>query len=129
MRQEYREALQWVRDQLAEGKLEHVEQSDMPGFNMAYWGVTDCGTAGCIGGWMEGYLKAHGHKDLAGALYSNMLTEERPTLTPLYKLCFPSGVKLYEAITPAEAVQAIDNVLDDGDPDWYSVVEEGNRAY
>lgn len=133
------DALILVRDLLANGSIEHRGRY-LPGepeqvyFNMNYTKAKiiadeeqkniDCGSVACIAGWMS---------IVNPQIRIDILTE---LSHPLNKLFFPNelsdygddGCFLIESswghITVAQAVQAIDNVLNTGKPNWREVVHE-----
>lgn len=94
-----REALLWVREELASGRIEHSRPSngnifevEVPlSFNMV---DVRCGSVACIKGWAEHYLQ-------------NDLAFEGASEKPTGCLFFPS-VGDYPNLTPAQAVRAID---------------------
>lgn len=137
------DALILVRDLLANGSIEHRSRY-FPGepeqvyFNMNYAKAkiitddrtyqerenVDCGTVACIAGWMS--IVNH-------QVRIDKLTE---LSHPLNNLFFPNelsdygddGCFLIESswghITVPQAVRAIDNVLNTGEPNWREVVRE-----
>lgn len=113
------EALLAVRDGLASGAYKHVRnfsdtKSKKPMFNMTQACVSDsCGTIGCIGGWMARQM---GLNEIEAHDY----VYETPGKT--YDLFFPKGLNGdWDKITPKQAVKAIDNFLETGDPKWPQV--------
>ena len=102
------DALLWVRDALDSGKLRH--ERDGGDFNMRHWlrVCSDCGTACCIGGWIEIHTETE---------FSHHSDTER-----LQDLFFPGYASddTYDlrVITPQQAVRAIDNFIATGDPNW-----------
>lgn len=121
IRQDEYEALIAVRDDLATGRLVHIHVPDnwlirpvplratsAEHFNMDVWSVyTECGTVHCIGGAIEARIgrKIRLHDSPMRELFI-------PPETP----CFRSN-----DITAAQAVQAIDNYLATGKPNWESI--------
>jgi len=128
---------------------EDPDEAELPPnrFNMAFE-VTisdnkrgyDCGTTCCIGGWMKLHMDGPLVKDEYGrvlvenqyAVKKYVQAERSPALHPLF---YPMQASLhtwiegysshdvdYEPITAAHAVQAIDNFLKSGDPDWTSIL-------
>ena len=114
-----RETLIKVRNGLASGDYVHV-QDERPAhgkrvFDMDVASKT-CGTVACIGGWMamdmglktvievSNYVSSGGHEsDMRG-------------------LFFPDIDGNFSRITPAQAVQAIDNFLQGEDPCWEEIL-------
>lgn len=91
-------------------------------FTMSHPGAQhECGTVGCIGGYMGGIMGRigipFGHKQ-----------ED----SPLYPLFYPdtkwkASQYTWEWITPKVAVQAIDNWLETGRPGWNALVPDKYR--
>jgi hypothetical protein len=146
MREAQYEALLWIRDQLDQGMLQHVD-ADIPiagrGFNMLNWkhayshdiikiilgvgtetvGVPECGTVCCIGGWMAEKM---GMNHWANDGYGDDLF---PISDDLYRLFNPSmHVSRWAGITAAMAVQAIDNFLETGFSDWNAVWDKAHAS-
>jgi len=107
------EALLWVRDELASGRIKH-EPTDRKqlcklalgapsAFNMSFF---RCGTAACVGGWMK-------HKLGDDVVFS------APFMNLFYPLSWPTGS--LEDIQPKHAVRAIDSFLKNGYPKWHLV--------
>lgn len=134
-----REALMWVRDMLAAGRIEHYldprtgygKRTEYT-FDMATGGskFDECGAALCIGGWMYVHMNAReafeAHKldratTNAAANYVSCRTN--PALHYLfYPPTYVNGRRLaYEDITPEEGVQALNNVLEHNEPRWNEV--------
>lgn len=120
--QDVYEALIGVADELEAGKLRHVSlEASNEGhkeppigpdlFNMGQWGY-ECGTAHCIGGWVQRRV------DRAGFDHN---CEGSPALHDLFypeSWCgLPDPVQ-YNDITAAQAVEAIRKYLDTGVADW-----------
>lgn len=112
-------ALLEVRDELAAGLLEHDPQlrsRSNRGFNMAMWNSTvyghSCGTVCCIGGWAEMKLSVDEH----------VLLRAHKGLDCLFYPPTPSSE--WSEITPAQAVQAIDNFTthDPGHANWREIL-------
>ena len=113
------EALLSVRDDLANGRLCHISlkklealmesadydwyESDATMFNMHEW---SCGTAACIGGWMELKLGNRGY------FASDHRQSEKSLNDLFYK--FPGFNSQDKDPTPEEAVRAIDRYLTNG---------------
>jgi hypothetical protein len=133
------EALVAIRDDLRDGKYPHKYLNDTIGwsplytwerqgpvsdeaifyFNMAHWYIRSGGNRiCCIGGLVE---------VLTG--YNLMHKAEKTHLA----LCYPDGfyptvsahVSRYQAITPDQAADAIDNFLYEGDPQWDRILTTG----
>ena len=81
-------------------------------FSMAYaQAIDDCKTVRCIGGWMAHYMAI---PNVTG--YVNFQNE-------LHDLFYPDDVSVdWDDITPAQAVLAIDNFLDTGEPEWSTIL-------
>lgn len=125
-----------VRDLLQTKTLKHSKQGNsfyavwsLPvGFNMGYahqYTEGKCGTVGCIGGWMA---INQGFNEIETNHYVDMIDGS------LKKLFYPpedrdeSDVYVpYNDITPEQAVQAINNFLYDGDPNWELVLCDNNH--
>jgi hypothetical protein len=116
-------ALLGVRALLVNGEVDYEPDCIRPrdnshSFNMNITmrrGLTtasECGTIGCIGGYMA----------LTMGIYDmRMLAIDYDA--PLRPLFFPNCSIHWEHITTDMAVDAIDNFLRDGDPHWQRVVE------
>lgn len=132
-----KDGLVWVRDGLRAGKFKHIDEDkgEYPlgqnGFNMSIASKSyECGTVGCIGGWVWVHMNIERLMQDGGVWYlssadnhdaDTYLYQKGPDCH-LHHLYFPPGSN-YDAITPLEAAQAIDNYLNTGDPDWESVIE------
>jgi hypothetical protein len=126
------DALMWVREELASGRLRHVYPDGRYGehgvgaFNMAEWSDadSDCGTVCCVGGWMSKKMqlsnwqevKLSSNKVLAPLFFPNYL--EAPQYVEML-----AAKKVWLDITPTQAVQAIDNFVENGDPRWAEILE------
>ena len=127
------EALFEVRDRLDRGELVHWHPQDpdnfrnptVPnGFNMATWtNESECGTVGCIGGWVELISGAH--------IMFDMDSELTRLLYPLDDKTAVSSrflrIDVYKTITPPQAVLAINNYLSTGKAQWESILNLGVR--
>ena len=89
--------------------------------------VHNCGTVGCIGGWMAVIM----HGGLDDFNFDRMSDDvisyvERGRSSALDKLFYPGGVHvdLWSEITPGHAIRAMDNFMNTGDPDWLSIMQE-----
>lgn len=129
--QEY-EALLAVRDGLASGALVHeLDYSSCPGarrFNMETTGKysPDCGTVACIGGWM--YAAMHNNEITESDFGRLSPAVERQanyvsSSSPMGRLFYPPVTYDYHTITTEQAVKAIDNFVEHGDPHWSLVME------
>lgn len=147
------DALIAVRDKLADGRFRHLTESETTEvrkddnfdgvFNMnTVYDKAKCGTVGCIGGWMAIQLGGREFVDplmtfdlpslearsSSAAARAKELWVPQGTyaLNPLRSLFYP-GVDsdLWDAITPAQAVEAIDYYLETGDAvkAWQVVME------
>lgn len=87
-------------------------ESEPTAFNMAHWCTTgSCGTIACIGGWVESLMK------------TKINTLKSPD--GLDQLFFPNPINKNvdcAKITPEQAVKAITNYLEKGEPDWEMVL-------
>lgn len=105
-------ALKMVRHSLNCGILSE-ERFDM---RVIFSRSSECGTVGCIGGWMA-VCMGRAHPDLfIGRDCSDSLG---PLFYPWKKN--REGFEIHDA-TPAQAVRAIDNFLATGEPDWERVM-------
>jgi hypothetical protein len=127
------EALLWTRQQL----VDHAINGNGNKFDMNYPSKNyHCGTSGCIGGWMKihmlevapddkGVFRLDPHEESVVDSYVN--TSRSRTLGPLFYPALPDDHPLrteWERITPAHGVQAIDNFLNTGDPNWIGVLQD-----
>lgn len=119
------DALLWVREELASGRLRHVaDDSILPGFNMNIWGSpTDCQTPHCIGGWANHRLFTLGSKDDINT-YCQWAADLKEA-PPLHILFYPfhnedcDGLDMsYDDITAKQALAALDNYLTTGHANW-----------
>jgi hypothetical protein len=84
----------------------------------------DCGTGGCIGGWM--YLSMHGvplKKKVSVTEELAWMTKEyignmRFESSPLCQLFYPQKAQNYDSITPTRAVEEIETFLKTGKATW-----------
>lgn len=121
-----------TRTMLAEGLIEHdpeVSLCNVPTnkhvFNMNHAGaVNQCGSVSCIGGTMAIAMGIRDEAEIA------QFVQDPPSLA-LRKLFYPCDdldMRMeMDEITPEQAVQAIDQYLTKGFPDWRSVL--GEAAY
>jgi hypothetical protein len=132
-------ALLWTREALSSGLMQHDpnESHEFPyGFNMnvplSTEGGEECGTVGCIGGWMYHYL--HQNKlapvfnpnGIRNTGFSSNKYVQLHRSAALHELFYPlskfAGNSNYDidyAVIPTEwALEAIDNFLTAGDPEW-----------
>ena len=106
MTNEEHEALIKVRDLLDSGALDGQ-------FSMNYAeAIDDCGSVRCIGGWMAHYMSIPD-----ASRYVSRHAE-------LHDLFYPgSDIDVdWDDITPAQAVQAIDNFITTGEPEWSTIL-------
>jgi hypothetical protein len=82
----------------------------------------ECGSACCIGGWVQVLNPELREDNLDGAVAA----VSRLTKAQAYHLCFPP-VNYYSSITPAMGAQAIANCLAGGWPLWKEIVDEGRE--
>lgn len=108
-------ALITVRNGLAAGHYVHVNVATPDDTRVFDMNVPSdgCGTVACIGGWMAPELGINVERDIEAYVNNGGLDGK---LTDLF---FPDID--WENITPHEAVDAIDNFLASGDPDWKGV--------
>lgn len=131
IKQEEYDALVKVRNGLASGCFVHVEVNSFGkpigehapmGFNMSSCGAHgSCGTVACIGGWMQVIMqgKTSNPVEVDSRLQNNYVHFGGSTGS-LKELFFPPcGVM--DTVTTEQAVEAIDNFLTTGSPDWWSV--------
>lgn len=117
IRDDEREALIWVRGELAEGRLVYVQDINAINvecaFNMEAFG-SGCGTPACIGGWVAVKIKQN-QEDYVFKVRS-------AALRPLY---WPWSIDAdWTELTPAQAVRAIDAFLTGaGDRCWHVALE------
>lgn len=77
----------------------------------------DCGSACCIGGWVQ-YLNRKTRKmDVVEAVLS--ISPEGTSWEEVHKLCYPTGwtANAWEA-TPQQAARAVEILRDTGECDW-----------
>lgn len=122
MTNEEREALIKVRNELNTGVYTPVLAMDdhTPlGFDMSL-ACSICGSVRCIGGWMMLHLNPN-----ATRLEVRDFVDYGGTEQDMQDLFFPQNLtaRNWDFITPAHAVDAIDNFLRDGDPRWDQVLE------
>lgn len=128
IRQEELDALVWVRDELAAGRIEH-QQDSLQGlrFNMAVdFDPSDCGTVCCIAGWsalhIAGLLDSGRTREMQTAVNCYMYGErEGSGHSPrLYELFFPTvaGRRQWSDIPVDQVVRTITNFLETGAINW-----------
>jgi hypothetical protein len=129
-------ALLEVRELFAKGTFHHDAQKEFnrpDGFNMdCHLVEEDCGTTGCIGGWMWAAMS----RDRTTTSTSAGAYVNRERSAMLHPLFYPfkdasnrdivddDGLDFdfpYELIPPTYALKAIDNFLATGNPDWPTV--------
>lgn len=95
-------------------------------FNMSL-GATEyrCGTVGCIGGYvgMINGLMADAAADFVGS------SDSKSGLHALFFPSYQSRECSYSGLTPAQAVQAIDNYLSTGRPRWHEVLGTSREVW
>lgn len=141
-------ALLQVRDDIAIGAIVHDPVEDIPdfddgdvrkGLNMVIvLNEGPCGTTACIGGWMHSYIITNTGRNPGGnncSAFKWATTKRSKALGPLFnpltdldgewytdrngnQIDFP-----YEHIDTDCALQAIDNFLGTGQPDWVGVLQ------
>ena len=97
-------------------------------FNMLsyYLKGSKCGTVGCIGGFCIALFS----KELEVPGYNNFVAEALDIKSEVAdELCIPDGLGLLEEIEPAEAAQAVLNLLDErvwrGDlSPWHHMIDK-----
>lgn len=119
---EQKQALIAVRDKLRSGAYRHAPSTGgehIVGecFNMGTYALyreTDCGSCGCIAGWVAHDLKIKHASAFA-------------TKGKMKALCYPSingRENFWDDITPELAAKAIDNTLRLGRPMWARVIKD-----
>lgn len=96
--------LVWMKGMLEDGKIKYSDKiaaGELQYFNMNAW---DCGTIGCIGGWVESKFNCKVNDEI---VYNQKLS-----------LLFFPDVDGYATITTKQAAMAIDSYLRMGDPQW-----------
>ena len=94
--------------------------------------VHNCGTVGCIGGWMAVIMRNKldnfdFNKVKCSAIDSVIDYVVDKHSQSLHKLFYPALVNIeWSEITPSQAICAIDNFMNTGDPDWLSIVPENS---
>jgi hypothetical protein len=108
--------------ELLRGLNDHSPHCKM-GFDMQYaYGNRDisdhpCGSACCIGGWVQYRNKNTRDLDVEYAVKS--ISPEGTSLSEIYNLCYPSGVDdLAWSATPQQAARAVEILRDTGKCDW-----------
>lgn len=119
-------ALVRVRGMLASGQIE-AEGTSMLDMSLpaeSYF----CHTSACIGGWMSILMMDHSVDD--DGLYTfdeekadRYVAGAQSSARPIKDLFYPPARFEYEAITPSQAVEAIDRFLTTGAPDWQLILE------
>lgn len=133
-------ALKWVRNRLKDGTIKYDLNGPEPANRFDMSRIVDrtlratpggtvrtCGTVGCIGGWMAIHqIKAEPNAKGVYKLKAEQATkiyhvfEAMCRHTGLHDLFYPDACRV--AITPAQGVAAIDNVLATGRPHWNKIV-------
>lgn len=108
-----------VRNKLCSGEYKHVvinmlgtsmDDTCRTGFNMRIW---DCGTACCIGGWMNRECYEWGPK------------HSPKHSSALQRLFYPDlDPNKWSSLSTCDAVAAIDNFVETGDPKWAEVAKQ-----
>jgi len=92
----------------------------------------ECGSVACIGGWVSFFMQGNKFSKESIMKIDHVIADNYVNMDkspPLEKLYFPELEDydindFYEAITPVEASQAIQNFLETGNPKWDSVLDE-----
>jgi hypothetical protein len=79
-----------------------------------------CGSACCIGGWVQYHNKGTRNMDVDYAVMT--ITPEGISEVEVYRLCFPIGNQWYA--TPQQAARAVEILRDTGKCDWERAFEE-----
>lgn len=84
--------------------------------------VYDCGSIGCLGGHMALIMGLSAGQADAYVTNGRCRKHGGAVASPaLHDLFYPSDIYDWEGITPAMAIDAIDNFLKDGNPHWDDV--------
>lgn len=83
----------------------------------------DCGTAGCVGGWMSLYMQGIPLKNKVAIPIDVAVTAENYVRNirhggPLTQLFYPQNFERYDYITPQHAVAEIETFLRTGKATW-----------
>lgn len=92
--------------------------------NMETWRAEfTCGTVVCIGGHCEMLLEAESALEPEWSTTKSKRAAEWLEIDHkvAHALFFPFGLRSWHLITRADAIQAIENVDKNGDPDWKTV--------
>jgi len=113
----------------------YYEETDSPfRFNMNTTSSGDeyeCGSVACIGGWVSFFMQGNKFTKESIMKIDHVIADNyvlKSRSTSLERLYFPElknnteDADFYQAITPGEASQAIQNFLETGDPDWDSIL-------
>lgn len=125
-------ALMDTRNDLATEKLKYISNDEFYDdrtlkfrgrrFNMGVAAQRkDCGTACCIGGSMA--LRMRMSVRDADSYVGDYSVPSWASPKGLQALFFPPQHIDYDRITPAQAVKAIDNFIETGDPKWNAVLK------
>lgn len=131
--QEYA-ALLAVRQLLVSGDIK-LTYSNKPCDNGHYFNMaeplikgdepnTECGSVGCIGGYMAFVMGMH-YGDVMDFVNAHTKDEEGHQARLIRDLFFPpdDGQFSWNDLTPEMAVEAIDNFIKTGTPQWTSIAE------
>lgn len=134
------DGLLWVRDLLKSKKLVYIDDDEFPegrnAFNMSLGHKRyECGSVACVGGWVWVHMNLDKVVQSGGPEFGFYEVTEwqasnahdyvyNPTSGRLSDLYFPPSHINYESITAEQAVEAIDNFLRSGEPDWEGIWEE-----
>lgn len=134
--QEEYDALVWVKEQLRNKNLVHIdpdieEPEGRNAFNMSLGCKThNCGSVACVGGWAWVHMNLNRvQKDPEGFYRLDEWETNRAhdyvyygRTAPLGQLYFPPSEYNYENITADEAATAIENFLKTGEPLWEDIL-------
>lgn len=130
------DALIWVRDGLGNGTFTHADDENTREFNENnrtgnYFNMNltchvnngGCGTVGCIGGWMW----LHMHRDEVLIVDDVFKPTKKQNVAALdyigeherlARLFYPRNREDWHLLTARDTVDAIDNFLNTGNPEW-----------
>lgn len=83
-----------------------------------------CGSACCIGGWVQAC-----NKELSGKRLQDSIKMLQPSLDwyECFKLCFPNEYEEAWAATPEQAARAVEILRDTGKCDWKTAMMETSK--
>lgn len=81
-----------------------------------------CGSACCIGGWVQFHNKATRHMWVEDALMT--ICPDGTLEGEAYKLCYPDGIRAAWKATPQQAARAVEILRDTGKCDWDRAMTE-----